>query len=53
MWLDARPRRHGLRSSSARDNTVRNRPDPTNLDHVAYSVVGLGIVGWLVAFLLH
>jgi hypothetical protein len=28
------------------------RHDPTNLDHVAYTIVGLGVVGWLLSFLL-
>ena len=28
------------------------RQDPTNLDHVAYTVVGLGIVGWILSLLL-
>jgi hypothetical protein len=31
---------------------VSTRPDPTNLDHVAYTVVAIGIIGWLLAFLL-
>ena len=31
----------------ARNSTVRIQRDPTNLDHVAYAVVGLGIAGWL------
>jgi hypothetical protein len=31
---------------------MKPRPDPTNLDHVAYTVVGLGIVGWLLALLI-
>jgi hypothetical protein len=28
------------------------RHDPTNLDHVAYTIVGLGIVGWALSLLL-
>jgi hypothetical protein len=28
------------------------RHDPTNLDHVAYTIVGLGIVGWVLTLLL-
>jgi hypothetical protein len=28
------------------------RHDPTNLDHVAYTIVGLGILGWIVSLLL-
>jgi hypothetical protein len=31
---------------------VRTRPDPTNLDHIAYTIVGVGVVGWLLTFLL-
>ena len=31
---------------------MKPRPDPTNLDHVAYAVVGLGIVGWLFSLLI-
>jgi len=28
------------------------RHDPNNLDHVAYSIVGLGIFGWIISLLL-
>jgi len=28
------------------------RQDPTNLDHLAYTIVGLGIFGWVLALLL-
>lgn len=28
------------------------RHDPTNLDHIAYSIVGLGIFGWILSLLL-
>ncbi len=31
---------------------VKPRPDPTNLDHVAYTIVALGIVGWILALLI-
>lgn len=31
---------------------MKPRPDPTNLDHVAYTIVGLGIVGWLFTLLI-
>jgi hypothetical protein len=31
---------------------VSTRPDPTNLDHFAFTIVGLGVVGWIVALLL-
>jgi hypothetical protein len=31
---------------------VRTRPDPTNLDHIAFTIVGVGVVGWLLTFLL-
>jgi hypothetical protein len=27
------------------------RHDPTNLDHIAYSIVGLGIFGWILTLL--
>jgi hypothetical protein len=30
---------------------VATRPDPTNLDHFAFAIVGLGIVGWLLVAL--
>jgi hypothetical protein len=31
---------------------VRTRPDPTNLDHIAFTIVGVGVVGWLLTYLL-
>jgi len=34
-----------------RSHTVPTRRDPTNLDHLAYTIVGLGIVGWLLSLL--
>jgi hypothetical protein len=33
-------------------DAVKTHSDPTNLDHVAFSIVGLGVVGWLVSLLL-
>ena len=33
-------------------DAVKTRPDPTNLDHVAYTIVGCGVVVWLLALLL-
>ena len=30
---------------------VPPRRDPTNLDHLAYTIVGLGIDGWLLSLL--
>jgi len=30
---------------------MRTRHDPTNLDHVAFTVVGIGVVGWILALL--
>jgi hypothetical protein len=32
---------------------VKPRPDPNNLDSVAYTIVGLGVFGWLLTLLLH
>jgi hypothetical protein len=31
---------------------MRTRHDPTNLDHVAFIGVGIGIVGWILKLLL-
>ena len=31
---------------------MRIRHDPTNLDHVAFTIVVIGIIGWLVSFIL-
>ena len=31
---------------------MRTHDDPTNLDHVAFMVVGIGIVGWILKLLL-
>jgi hypothetical protein len=31
---------------------VWTRSDPTNLDHFAYTIVGVGVVGWLLTLLL-
>jgi hypothetical protein len=28
------------------------RNNPTNLDHVAFTVVGIGVVGWILKLLL-
>ena len=49
------PRDNTIRCSLepfSREVAMKPRPDPTNLDHVAYTVVGLGIVGWLFALLI-
>lgn len=35
-----------------REEPVKTRHDPTNLDHIAYTIVGVGIVGWLLSLLL-
>jgi len=35
-----------------RTDSMRTRHDPTNLDHVAFIGVGIGIVGWILKLLL-
>jgi hypothetical protein len=47
------PQSRVARHSPRGTNAVKPRPDPTNLDSVAYTIVGLGVVGWLLTLLLH
>ena len=37
---------------STRSEAVKTPSDSTNLDSVAYTIVGLGVVGWILTLLL-